>query len=113
MASFQILSHWCRTKCLFWKQIWQSVDIYNFTAVIVLKYRGILSLECVGMFTLVCIIGDVCPTKFIQTMIVGWPWHWSSSIYLKRAEVSASNLFTLYFLTLVVEKINNMDNYIL
>ena len=32
--------------CLFWKQIWQSVDICNFIAVIVLKYRGILSLDC-------------------------------------------------------------------
>ena len=32
-------------SCLFWKQIWQSVDICNFTAVIVLKYKGILSLD--------------------------------------------------------------------
>ena len=23
---------------------------------------------------LVCIIGDVGPTKFVQMMILGWPW---------------------------------------
>ena len=46
MTRLQILTPWCRTKKSFLKQIRQSVDICNLTAVIVLKYRGILSIEC-------------------------------------------------------------------
>ena len=41
--------------CLFWKQIWQNVDICNFTALIVLKYTGhLVPRLCQGTLFKVC-----------------------------------------------------------